>query len=278
MYPNKKYKQGFQTQLIFKISLHAKEWDLLSKIKSYFGVGSITKHGLNTIEYRITTLKYMDKVITHFDNYPLLSQKQGDFVLFKRAVDLLKTKQHLNSESFKEILMIRASMNLGLSAQLKQAFPGILPFERVKVTNLVIKDPHWFSGFTSGEGCFFISIFKSETSKLGENVTLKFHIAQHFRDSELLNQFVTQFGCGRVEVNSKKTAAYFVVTKFNDITNIIIPLFENYPILGIKALDFKSFSKAAKLMENKTHLTEKGLSEIRSIKSEMNFQRTKFDD
>jgi hypothetical protein len=40
--PSNKYKIGYQTQLIFKITLHNKDIELLSKIQSYFGVGNIT--------------------------------------------------------------------------------------------------------------------------------------------------------------------------------------------------------------------------------------------
>jgi hypothetical protein len=42
---------------------------------------------------------------------------------------------------------------------------------------------------------------------------------------------------------------------------------------GAKALDFSDFKRVAELMENKAHLTEQGLSQIRSIKSKMNHLR-----
>jgi hypothetical protein len=36
-FANNKYKNGYQIQLIFKISLHNKYFELLSQIQSYFG-------------------------------------------------------------------------------------------------------------------------------------------------------------------------------------------------------------------------------------------------
>lgn len=39
---------------------------------------------------------------------------------------------------------------------------------------------------------------------------------------------------------------------------------------GVKALDFADFCQALKLIENKSHLTELGLVEIRTIKGAMN--------
>ncbi len=108
---------------------------------------------------------------------------------------------------------------------------------------------------------------------LGEAVMLKFHIVQHSRDSELMKSLINDFGCGRIELNLKRSAVYFVVTKFDDIINKIIPFFDKYPIQGLKILDFSDFKSVVKLMDNKAHLTKEGLSKIRSIKSKMNFQR-----
>lgn len=116
---------GYQVQGIFKISLHNKNYDLLYQIKDYFWVGSITKHGNTTLQYTVKSLKNLSIIIAHFDKYPLISQKRADYELFKLAVSLLKNKKHLTKEGFKEILSIRASINLGLSDELKLAFPGI---------------------------------------------------------------------------------------------------------------------------------------------------------
>jgi hypothetical protein len=40
-------------------------------------------------------------------------------------------------------------MNLGLGNELKLAFPNIKPITRPKVTNNIIQDPNWLSGFVS---------------------------------------------------------------------------------------------------------------------------------
>jgi hypothetical protein len=120
---------------------------------------------------------------------------------------------------------------------------------------------------------FFVSIFISSTYKLGEAVILKFQIAQHSRDSELMKSLVTNFECGRIELNLGRSAVYLVVTKFKDITEKIILFFDKYPLQGVKVLDFSDFKRVAELMKNKAHLTEQGLCQIRSIKSKMNLLR-----
>lgn len=80
---------------MFKISLHNKDYDLLCKIKDYFGVGSITKHGCTTLQYTVKYLQNLSVIISHFDKYPLISQKWADYELLKLGVSLLKNKQHL---------------------------------------------------------------------------------------------------------------------------------------------------------------------------------------
>jgi len=75
---------------------------------------------------------------------------------------------------------------------------------------------------------FFVSISKSSTTKLGETVILKFHIAQHSRDSDLIKSLINNFECGRIELNLEKSAVYLVVTKFKDITDKIITFFDKY--------------------------------------------------
>lgn len=67
----------------------------------------------------------------------------------------------------------------------------------------------------------------------------------------------------------------FICTKFKDISNTIIPLFREYPIVGVKSLDFEDWQKVANLMQTKTHLTLEGLEQIRKIKSGMNTGREK---
>lgn len=106
-----------------------------------------------------------------------------------------------------------------------------------------VKDPYWLAGFTSGEGCFFVYIRNSSTTKLGKSITLKFHIAQHSRDTELIKKFIAIFGCGRIELNLDRSVVYFVVTKLEDITCKVIPFFDKAPIKGVKTLDYEDFKK-----------------------------------
>ena len=256
------YKLGYRTQAIFKISLHKKDYNLLFLIQDYFKVGTITNRGETTLQYTVKSLKDLDIILDHFDNYPLLSQKRADYQLFKDAITLIRSKEHLSSKGIKKILGIRASMNLGLSDELKLLFPDIQSVSRpldglelVQRKNFFI-DPNWIAGLASGDGCFYISIRNSSRTKSGKSVVLKFQIArsptvvrsatQHSRDIELMKMLISTLGCGRIELQLKQTAVYFVVTNFQDIYEKIIPLFDKYPIKGVRALDYSDFKKSDK--------------------------------
>lgn len=98
----------------------------------------------------------------------------------------------------------------------------------------------------------------------------KFQVTQHNRDQELLKKFSSQLGCGRYEgKKAGRDFVNFVVTKFSDIESKIIPLFDNYPICGVKTLDLASFRQIAEIMKAGRHLTMEGLEEIKVIKAEM---------
>ncbi|KAG0632585.1 hypothetical protein HOY80DRAFT_996397 [Tuber brumale] len=62
-------------------------------------------------------------------------------------------------------------MNKGLSSTLSSDFPQVIPERRPVIDTLNILDPNWLSGFTSAEGCFYVSVSKSKT-KVGYAVYL----------------------------------------------------------------------------------------------------------
>lgn len=260
---NKKW----EIQPSFKIELHIKDLELLRLIQKLFNVGNI-KIFKDKAAYYVSSLKDIAIVINHFENYPLVTKKHRDFLLFKAVIQLMDNKEHLTEEGLLKIISIRASLNKGLSERLKASFPNIVPALKPSVTDIYIRDPQWLAGFITGEGCFLVDIYKAKT-KIGVGVTLRFKIAQHNRDLDLLRYLVTYFDCGSVQ-KSGDLVGEFRVAKFENLILKIIPFIEKYPILGSKALDFSDFQKVAELMKNKAHFSESGLEEILAVKSKMN--------
>ena len=51
----------------------------------------------------------------------------------------------------------------------------------------------------------------------------------------------------------------FIVTKIDQIVNLIIPFFDKYNIKGSKHRDFFDFKSAALIFKNKEHLNQDGV-------------------
>ena len=213
---NPKAKAGWSVETVFSLGLHKKDRMVLDLIQSFFGgVGSITYASKDTLHYRIASLQdLIHVVLPHFDKYPLNSQKRADYLLFKEIVLLIKNKEHLTIEGIQKIVNLRASINLGSSESLNEAFPNTVPVERPIIEDITLDDPYWFAGFASGEACFTVNIYKSKT-KLGEAVQLKFDLAQHSRDSKLLTRLQNWLGFGSVNKHSQN-AVMFTATKFSN--------------------------------------------------------------
>jgi len=103
---------------------------------------------------------------------------------------------------------------------------------------------------------------------------MTFLITQHVRDERLLAKIIDYLDCGSIEkVSTRPTAVTFVVYKFTDIKDKIIPFFCKYPLQGVKSLDYNDFCKIANLVITKEHLTLEGVKKIKSLKSGMNSSR-----
>jgi len=74
--------------------------------------------------------------------YPLMSKKCADYLLFKQALMLILNKEHSTLEGLDKIVAIKASMNHGLSDELKVAFAGITPVQRPNILDSRVKDPN----------------------------------------------------------------------------------------------------------------------------------------
>jgi hypothetical protein len=97
-------------------------------------------HTQEIANYRVL-FKDLDKILKHFDQYPLITQKLADLELFRQAYILVLNKEHLRLEGLQKIVAIKGSMNKGLSDQLQAAFKkNIIHIPRPLVVNKVISN------------------------------------------------------------------------------------------------------------------------------------------
>jgi hypothetical protein len=68
------------------------------------------------------------------------------------------------------------------------------------------------------------------------------------------------------KISTRLNTVNFVVYKFEDILQKIIPIFEKYPLITQKYLDFYYFKEVSYLISGKEHLTKKGRIAITILK------------
>ena len=139
---------------------------------------------------------------------------------------------------------------------------GIKLSDRLNVSSEFL---HWFSGFTDGEGNFLISLDRGF-------VRFRFKISLHIDDIEVLSLIKSKLGVGIVTANEDHCS--FVVQNFNDIKDVICPIFYTFPLHTNKKLDFKDFYTAVMIKgETGKDVTQVDKEKILSLKNNMNFKR-----
>ena len=277
IYKAKGYKLGWRLEPFFQIKLNARDIDILYRIKEYFG-------GVGTISFEKNTAKYIirklsdivDILIPHFEAYPLLTKKFADFELFRQIILIIKNESSLSEQGFIKILNLRYYLNNGISEELKELYPNLVPVMRPEVPERKIQ-PEWLVGFIDGEGSFNIITVEKKSSdapsmpNTSYKVWLHFQITQHSRDTVLMERIVTFFDCGSVKKRNTD-AVDFKLNKFELLENIIIPFFQKYPLQSAKVLDFLSFVEAMNVIKSKKtrQWTAEQFDKIKNIQSNMN--------
>lgn len=85
-----------------------------------------------------------------------------------------------------------------------------------------------------------------------------------------MNSLVNYWGCGKVFLRFKENKVDFQILKFQDLSEKVIPLFQNIPLEGAKHKDFADFCKAVEIMKEKGHLINEGINQLYKLKMGMN--------
>ena len=212
--------------------LTQKEIAILNHIHETLGIGRVKTYG-SFSRYRVDDQKSMLVLIALFN---------GNLVLNKRKV------------------------------QVKKNWLDTLNIEQRNNNVLPTLNNSWISGFIDAEGCFNVTLFKRKAMALGYQVKLRFMIDQ--KDSlenmlyikDQLNLFLshrklkkgTEGNMHRIESNSFVKAP------------LIIEYLNKFRLKSKKQYSFDKWVAVYQLVQNKAHLTETGLSEIRKLSKEIN--------
>ena len=138
--------------------------------------------------------------------------------------------------------------------------------------------PGWVVGFVDGEGCFSCPIYRCSKMTLGWQVRPEFAVAQGASSRAVLEEVVRFFGCGKVYRNARfdnhrEDMYRFCVQRIADLRHIIVPFFEEHPLLTSKRENFDKFASVVQMMEHRRHLTVDGIIEIAEVVQTMNFRK-----
>jgi hypothetical protein len=136
----------------------------------------------------------------------------------------------------------------------------------------------WVVGFVDGEGCFSVPIFRNHTSRLGWQVQPTFAVVQGERSVDALHLLERYFMCGQIgrharHDNHHERLCRYTVRRLSELSGLIIPFFEEHPLVTAKADDFKKFAYVIRMMESGLHLRADGMIQIAEITQTMNRRR-----
>ncbi len=213
-------------QFTFQIGLHKDDEPVLNYIMNTLKCGHISK-SKDRINYFVNDRDSLLHVILPiFDSVNLNSSKYHHYVIFKKAVTLVKDKSHLSDNGKLEIIKSKKEM----SDMSDKWIPSSIN-SKIKITKF------WLAGFIDGEGSF-------STNKY----VPRFKLENHIKELELFNKIKEFLGVGNMltsqrinRVNSNPTIV-LEVNRIKELKEVLIPLIYNNDTILLKTLKSEDFS------------------------------------
>ena len=129
---NPTMSSGYQVLPEFRVVQHKRDYKLLHALKNFFGAGVVRVNHQDRYELRIRSLEHLEKlVIPVFEKHQLMTQKQFDFIKFKKILSLMKNKEHLTKDGVIKIIDIASQMNRAEKPIAQKAKQDILEQDKV---------------------------------------------------------------------------------------------------------------------------------------------------
>lgn len=104
---------GWETKPSFSVSQNRDRAQPLFIMQNHFECGFM-RDGISdkTLKYEVRRLDdLLEKVLPHFEQYPLLSAKQKDVRLLKEVCLIMKNNEHVTPEGMKKVMALAFTMN-----------------------------------------------------------------------------------------------------------------------------------------------------------------------
>lgn len=110
---SKRHRFGWDIRPSFSVSQNRDRAEVLEIFKERFKCGTIRPDRSDrTLKYEVRSIsELVEKVIPHFEKYPLISGKNRDFKIFTDICKKLLKKQHLTVEGFNKIVHEALALN-----------------------------------------------------------------------------------------------------------------------------------------------------------------------
>src|SRR5213083_1062225 len=111
--PRAKLLVGWEVRPSFSVSQNGDRAEVLHALQAYFGCGSIRPDRSDrTLKWETRRLEdLLDRIIPHFEMFPLLSGKRLDFGRFAGVCRLMAAGAHRNRGGLIEIVELAREMN-----------------------------------------------------------------------------------------------------------------------------------------------------------------------
>ena len=104
---------GWEVRPSFSVSQNGDRAEVLYALQAYFGCGSIRPDRSDrTLKWETRRLEdILERVVPHFERWPLMSGKHEDFVRFASVCRLMAAGEHRRREGLVEIVELARGMN-----------------------------------------------------------------------------------------------------------------------------------------------------------------------
>ena len=108
-----KTKQGEAVKLVFQVSQHIRDEQLMRSLIKYLNCGCIIINRTR-VDFRVTKFNDIKNIIIpFFQKYQIHGLKALDFADFCKVAEMMNKKEHLSAGGLENIKQIKARMNLG---------------------------------------------------------------------------------------------------------------------------------------------------------------------
>lgn len=110
--PKRLKEVKFEVRPSFSLSQERKNRKILFLLKKFFGCGFIRPNRKEkTLKYEVRSFDELkEKIVPHFEKYPLKGRKRRDFEKFKNVIEMMDKNLHLKKEGLREIVKIVMEM------------------------------------------------------------------------------------------------------------------------------------------------------------------------